>query len=112
MEDDLLKLHWLKIKKRIVYKLALLALNSLMGVSPICIQDMFSNAHYGHKLRLITPTSKTKYGQRSFCVAASKIYNMLPSSVTSSESIHLFKNKLKTFLFALSDVEFDNIYRA
>ena len=97
MEDDLLKLHWLKIKKRIVYKLALLAHKSLLGVSPRYIQDMFSYAHYGHKLRLITPTAKTKYGQRSFCVAAPKIYNMLPSSVTSSESIHLFKNKLKRF---------------
>ena len=38
-------------------------------------------------------------GDRAFCVATAKIWNSLPSEVTSSVTLSTFKQKLKTYLF-------------
>jgi len=39
------------------------------------------------------------YGQRTFSYCAPKVWNSLPKSVQESETVTLFKKKLKTFLF-------------
>ena len=49
-DDDLLKLHWLDVKKRIVFKILLLShtLTShyyFIRVAPTYIQDMFQYTH-------------------------------------------------------------------
>ena len=44
-------------------------------------------------------TKLVNYGQRSFSYAAPKLWNELPDSVRHSESISIFKTKLKTYLF-------------
>ena len=111
VDDDLINLHWLSVKKRIIFKIALLAQKSLAGIAPKYLQEMFSYAHFGRKLSLIVPYSQTSYGQRSFSCAAPRIYNKLPQYVTSSETIHEFKKHLKTFLFHLSDSELNKLYQ-
>lgn len=47
INDDLRKLHWLSIKKRIVFKIALLAHKSIIGMAPQYLQDMFQFSHHG-----------------------------------------------------------------
>jgi len=41
-------------------------------------------------------------GSRDFPVAAPCVWNNLPSEVTSAQSLHLFRQHLKTFLFQRS----------
>jgi len=41
-------------------------------------------------------------GDRAFPVAAARVWNSLPASVTSSPSLSTFKRNLKTELFARS----------
>jgi len=41
----------------------------------------------------------TTVGDRAFPVAAAKVWNGLPSDVTSASSLAVFKNRLKTYLF-------------
>ena len=41
-------------------------------------------------------------GDRAFSLAAPKTWNSLPSEVTPSVTLSTFKQKLKTYLFALS----------
>ena len=96
------------IKRRIVFKLALSAHKCLIGQSPVYLQNMFNYAHYGHKLRLVVPTSNTRYGQRSFSVAALRIYNRLPSNLVALGNISIFKSQLKTYLIMMSKSEFDD----
>ena len=51
---------------------------------------------------LLNPVSFKTYcplGDRSFMVAAPKLWNALPLSIASSSRIDIFKKKLKTFLF-------------
>ena len=43
--------------------------------------------------------SLTTVGRRTFTVAASLIWNSLPSDVQSSQSLPVFRQRLKTFLF-------------
>ena len=109
LKDDLTKLHWLDIRKRIIFKVALLAHKSVLGLAPIYLQDMFRYVHHGHTLKLITPPARTRYGERSFSVAAPRLYNNLPTYITSSDSVTDFKNKLKTFLFTISHSDLNKL---
>ena len=52
---------------------------------------------------LVTPSScRTTIGDRALFVAAPRVWNTLPSSVTASETLGTFKRRLKTHLFATS----------
>ena len=110
MEDDLEKLHWLNIRKRVVFKIGLLAYKSINGLAPQYLQDMFRYSHHGHVLKLIVPYSSSKYGNKCFSIIGPKIFNKLPLHVTSSISTESFKQSLKTHLFLLSENELENLY--
>ena len=42
---------------------------------------------------------RSTIGSRAFTVAGAKVWNGLPSDVTSASSLSVFKNRLKTYLF-------------
>ena len=112
INDDLTQLHWLPIKKRIIFKIALLTHKALIGLAPKYLQEMFSYSHHGRRLKLIIPNFRSSYGKRSFSCAAPRIYNHLPTTVTTSKDIYQFKNSLKTFLFNLTDYELKKLYNS
>ena len=45
---------------------------------------------------------RSTIGDRAFFVAAPRVWNSLPSSVTASQTLGTFKRRLKTHLFAVS----------
>ena len=49
---------------------------------------------------VVPPTLHSTIGGRAFPVAASRVWNSLPSSVTSSTSLSAFGRRLKTELFS------------
>jgi len=49
--------------------------------------------------QLTVPRVKTEFARRAFRVAARQIWNDLSVNVQSSQSVHVFKLRLKTFLF-------------
>ena len=52
---------------------------------------------------LIVPAVKlSTVGSRSFRVAGARVWNNLPADITSSSSLSIFKNRLKTHLFKFS----------
>jgi len=57
-----------------------------------------SPIHLLHHLRVC----RTTIGDRAFFVAAPRVWNTLPSSVTASKTLGTFKRRLKTHLFATS----------
>jgi len=98
-------LHWLPVKQRIKFKLLLTVYKCLNGSAPLYLRRRL-NLVNNPKLRsfnknlLIVPQSKTKlYGDRRFSVAGPRYWNLLPVEIRLSSSIHIFKSKLKTFLF-------------
>ena len=111
MDNDLNKLHWLSVRKRVVFKICLLSYKAVNGLAPKYLNDMFNYAHYGHTIRLIVPHRATKgYGDRSFSVIGPKFFNVLPETVKQSLTVDSFKSSLKTYLFTLSDIDVTTMF--
>lgn len=102
-------LHWLKIKERIEYKIALLVFKSIHNQGPEYLQSLLKlyvpprTLRSEHALLLVEPKYKLeRCGRRAFSRCGPSIWNSLPYSVRSSINLEQFKKRLKTFLFSKS----------
>jgi len=107
------ELHWLRMKQRIEYKLAVLVYRCLHGLAlPYLASDLQHVADLDDRRRLrssltdalnVPSTRLSTIGDCAFPVAAARVWNSLPATVTSSPpSLLTFKRRLKTELFARS----------
>ena len=76
------------------------------GMAPKYIADLLQPYTPTRQLRsssknlLVTPKSNLKfYGDRSFQVAAPRLWNSLTDDIRSIQNLDVFKNKIKTLLF-------------
>ncbi len=98
-------LHWLPVEERIKFKILLLTYKALNGKAPKYISQMLSfkdtrNTRYMQSVPLYVPKVRCPtFGGRSFSYKAPTLWNGLPLSIRSAESIDSFKTKLKTHLF-------------
>ena len=102
-------LHWLRIRERIDYRLAVMTYRCLNSSAPSYLADQLrSVADNEHRARLRSAsstqlvTSRTRrktLGDRAFPIAASRVWNTLPRHVTDSKSLPVFRRALKTELF-------------
>ena len=102
--EALKSLHWLPVRFRIEYKVALITFKTLNGTGPDYLRSLLDETPTPRLTRSKTPLKilRTKLetaGDRSFSVAAPTIWNNLPSHVTNSTSVPCFKKLLKTHLF-------------
>ena len=100
-------LHWLPIKKRIDFKILLTVYKCLNGLAPIYLSELIIKYQPTRNLRskdncqLVVPhTRLVTFGDRSFRRYGPYIWNKLPLHIRLSDSVELFKTKLKTYLFA------------
>ena len=102
------QLHWLPIKYRIEFKISLMTLKAIPGMVPDYICKLISRRKStGYSLRsskkfmLEVPGSKIlpTLGGRAFCYVAPKLWNNLPSEISSLDSLSNFKCHVKTHLF-------------
>jgi len=106
------QLHWLKVPKRIDYKLALLVYKCLQSVAPSYLADdlcRMADVEARHRLHsalspslVVRHTQLSTYGNRAFPVAASRVWNSLPHHVTSAQSLPVFCSRQKTHPFSRS----------
>lgn len=99
-------LHWLPVKCRIRYKLAVLAFKCIHGAAPGYLSHIVVVREPSRVLRsskqpvtLTTPLMRTNIGQHSFLCAAPMIWNQLPSEIRNINTLNSFKSALKTHLF-------------
>ena len=104
--EGLKTLHWLPIKSRIVFKIAMITFKVLQTNQPKYLRDLLIEHEQKRTLRsnsmflLKVPHSNLRSaGDRSFAVAAPKIWNSIPDNVKSVQSVEQFKRGLKTYLF-------------
>lgn len=102
----LVDLHWLPVTFRLQYKVLLYTYKSIQGTLPSYICELVEKRQPGRQLRsaskqlLAVPKVRTiTYGDRSFRVAAAKLWNKLPDKIKSTDSLAQFKKQLKTHLF-------------
>jgi Reverse transcriptase (RNA-dependent DNA polymerase) len=106
------ELHWLRAPERIAFRQAVLVYRCLHGQAPQYLVDEFTRVADVESRRhlrsatttmLVVPRSRhSTIGDRAFPVAAARLWNSLPSSVTSSPSLPIFRRRLKTELFSRS----------
>ena len=111
------QLHWLPVRQCIVFKIAGLVHQSLVGAAPAYIADdcrLLSDV-YRRPLRsnsndmrkLLVPRTHNKLGDRSFSAAGPRLWNDLPPGLRRPGlTFDSFRHSLKTHLFgteALSD---------
>ena len=106
----LFNLHWLPIKQRVSYKIALTVYKCLHVENfPSYLKDLITpytpsrNLRSGSQYLLEKPFKKLKtFGKKSFHYAAPEVWNSLPLELRSCSSLPLFKKNLKTHFFKLA----------
>ena len=106
---DLLRdLHWLPIRSRIDFKIAVLCYKGHRLGQPTYIASLLTPYTTTRTLRstaqdqLVDVPSRIKTGSRRFTCAAPHTWNNLPESVRSATSVNSFKSQLKTYYYRLN----------
>ena len=104
------KLHWLPVKQRVDYKIALIVFKCLnIPTYPTYLKELIFVYSPSRMLRstdkclLKKPVMQLKtFGERSFYYAAPEVWNNLPFELRSCSNLNIFKKKLKTFFFRIA----------
>ena len=100
-------LHWLPVSYRCQFKILLIVFKCIHKLAPTYLCKRLTlkpkrGLRSDNKLVLDIPLTKLKlktYGDRSFSIAGPTLWNKLPSDIRLSESVDIFKQKLKTHFF-------------
>ena len=98
-------LHWLTVRSRIKYKLAVLTYKVLNMRQPACLRDELSIYEPVRALRSSgrfqqrMPPTSTNSGRRKFRYSAPEIWNTLPYELRSASCIGTFRRSLKSQFF-------------
>ena len=105
---SLKRLHWLPVRQPVTYKIATLVYNIRRSREPdylySLLEDYTPTRHLrsANTQRLCVQRTKLKTGERAFSIAAPRVWNALPSEVTSAESLETFCKLLKSHLFNIA----------
>ena len=101
------QLHWLPVRQRIDYKLAVLTYKTRSTFTP-----SYLSRHYYQSSGTCSPSplihctatvqapfTRTHFADRAFRCAAPTVWNSLATDITNSCSLTVFKSKLKTYIF-------------
>jgi len=101
-------LHWLPVRQRVTYKLAVLTHKVRTRATPTYRSELVQTRAPPRALRssnalmLVVPRIHTELTRRAFSVAAPSTWNSLPADIRLCENILTFKCHLKTYLFKLA----------
>ena len=107
----LVNLHWLPVTYRVNFKIAMLAHKCIYGNAPEYLKDLIkvkSTTRYNFRsdgemlLEDYSARSKKTLGDRTFKVAAPRIWNILPKDIRKQDNYYTFKKQLKTYYFKLA----------
>ena len=102
----LIELHWLPVKFRVDFKIAVLTFKCLNGLAPHYLSCLIESYVPSRSLRsgsqsLLKPkvTKFKTLGDKCFAFTAPCVWNKLPLELRSEHSIEIFKIKFKTYDF-------------
>ena len=105
------ELHWLRVEQRCIYKILLIVYKHFSSTSPSFLNSILEITN--SETRKLKCTYYDTYGRRAFRYTAPRLWNELPLEVRTENSINVFKNKLKTYVFAHTEdiMQGINMYR-
>lgn len=105
------QLHWLPVRDRITFKAMLYVFKCLAGIGPEYLSsclELYNPTREGLRsaldcTRMTVPIIRSwtfkSAADKAFSYTAPKVWNNLPSSVRSAQSLSIFKKGLKSHLF-------------
>ena len=100
------ELHWLPIQHRIEYQVAVLTFKSRSSViAPTHLSRHIKASISEQILRssgvplLDKPFTRTDFARRAFRCSAPTVWNLLPETILSADSLSVFKSRLKKYFF-------------
>ena len=103
--DTFICLHWLRVPRRIEFKLAVLTYKFLFDQAPCYLEPLVRVADLPDRRArrsadtnpLLVPSVRlSSVGGRAFPVTAPRTWNDLPTTVISAQSLHSFRRHLQT----------------
>ena len=107
----IVNLHWLPVTYRVNFKIAMLARKCIYGNAPEYLKDLIkvkSTTRYNLRsdgemlLEDYSARSKKTLGDRTFKVAAPRIWNILLKDIRKQDNYYTLKKQLKTYYFKLA----------
>jgi len=103
------QLHWLPVRQRVDFKIAVLVFQCLTGHAPAYLADDCQLTADASARRLrsadtakcVVRRTYNNFGDRCFAAAGPRLWNTLPLNLRLCDSLGQFKRSLKTFLFGL-----------
>jgi len=110
IDDRLLlhSLHWLLVRQRVTYKLAVLTHKVWTTATQTYLSELVQNhaapwaLHSSDAPMLVIPRMHTALARRAFSVAAPSIWNSLPADIRLCNNTVTFTHHVKTHLFKLT----------
>ena len=99
VNDDMFEeLHWLKLDKRIVFKILLLTHKFFLNTAPTYVADKVFVIDCDERLLNVIYLD-SRHGRRSFSFCAPRYWNCLPKDIRTLNNTLKFKSCIKTVLF-------------
>ena len=92
-----IKIHWLKIRERIIFKICLIVHKCIWNIAPESLKSLIVISNTRTYL-LVEKKFYSVYGERAFSRSGPKLWNNLPLHVRMESNIANFKKLLKSFL--------------
>ena len=105
------KLHFLPVRYRIKYKIALLVFKCINNLAPDYLKDMITLRQVKRRssrldddffILKIPPKCNFSKSEAAFSHSGPKIWNGLPYEIRSLSSLNVFKSNLKTYFFNIA----------
>ena len=105
------KLHWLRVRERITYKVLLIVHKGVHKYAPVEISELFRLSKSFRTKKLEVSSCSGCMGERAISVCGPKLWNALPVGLREETCTDEFKKGLKTFLFKDTDLFYETVFR-
>ena len=93
-------LHWLPVRQRVNFKLAVLVLKALHGLAPCYLVDGRRRLRSSDAATRVLQRTSTRFGDRAFGVSGPSVWNSLATELLQSDlSLGQFRRALKRICF-------------
>ena len=99
ISDLFLKVHWLKLRERIIFKMCLIVHKCIWSLAPESLSSMIIIMNTRTCL-LNEKKFANSFGERAFSRSGPKLWNNLPFRIRMETDTEVFKKLLKSFLMS------------
>ena len=104
------RLHWLKVRDRIVFKMLITVHKCVYGNAPADLKEMIRLSRSNRTRKLEAKDCTGGMGDQSFSVCGPRLWNALPTNMRMLDELDDFKGKLKTYLFKNGDLFYETVH--